>query len=122
MLLRSITTKDVTMETLCFKGNYIKRFARVKEFCNDKVEFVLDVFLREFCNIWFEEEYVIQSGREWYQRSSDKLDYRAGHYSRTIITGRGVIELSRKELRVRSLHLTLIIIHDIIFPWLVRCG
>jgi putative transposase len=82
------------METLCFKGNYTKRFARVKEFCNEKVEFVLDVFLREFCNIWLEEEYDIQSGRERYQRSSDKLDYRAGHYTRSIITARGVIELS----------------------------
>ena len=82
------------METLCFKGNYTKRFARVKEFCNEKVEFVLDVFLREFCNIWLEEEYDIQSGRERYQRSTDRLDYRAGHYTRSIITGRGVIELS----------------------------
>ena len=82
------------METLCFKGNYRKRFARVKEFCNNKVEFVLDVFLGEFCNIWLEEEYDIQSGRERYQRSKNELDYRAGHYTRSIITGRGVIELS----------------------------
>jgi transposase-like protein len=82
------------METLCFKGNYTKRFARVKEFCNEKVEFVLDAFLGEFCNSWLEEEYVIQSGREWHQRSRNGLDYRAGHYTRSIITGRGVIELS----------------------------
>ena len=82
------------METLCFKGNYTKRFARVKEFCNEKVEFVLDEFLRQFCNSWLEDEYVIQSGREWHQRSQDRLDYRAGHYTRSIITGRGVIELS----------------------------
>lgn len=81
------------METLCFKGNYRKRFARVKEFCNEKVEFVLDAFLGEFCNIWLEEEYDIQSGRERYQRSGSGLDYRAGHYTRSIITGRGVIEL-----------------------------
>ena len=82
------------MQQLCFKGNYRKRFARVKEFCNEKVEFVLDAFLEEFCNIWLEEEYDIQSGRERYQRSENKLDYRAGHYTRSIITGRGVIELS----------------------------
>jgi len=82
------------METLCFKGNYTKRFARVKEFCNEKVEFVLDEFLGEFCNVWLEEEYDIQSGRERYQRSENELDYRAGHYTRSIITGRGVIELS----------------------------
>ena len=82
------------METLCFKGNYTKRFARVKEFCDEKVEFVLDEFLKQFCNTWLEEEYSIQSGREWYQRTRDRLDYRAGHYTRSIITGRGVIELS----------------------------
>jgi len=82
------------METLCFKGNYTKRFARVKEFCNEKVEFVLDAFLEQFCNVWLEEEYDIQSGRERYQRSENELDYRAGHYTRSIITGRGVIELS----------------------------
>lgn len=82
------------MQQLCFTGNYRRRFARVKEFCNEKVEFVLDVFLGEFCNIWLEEEYDIQSGRERYQRSKNELDYRAGHYTRSIITGRGVIELS----------------------------
>lgn len=82
------------MQQLCFKGNYRRRFARVKEFCNEKVEFVLDAFLREFCNSWLEEEYIIQSGRQWHQRSRNGLDYRAGHYTRSIITGRGVIELS----------------------------
>ena len=76
------------METLCFKGNYTKRFARVKEFCDEKVEFVLDAFLEQFCNAWLEEEYDIQSGRERYQRSENELDYRAGHYTRSIITGR----------------------------------
>ncbi len=81
------------METLCFTGNYTKRFARVKEFCNEKVEFVLDGFLKEFCNIWLEEEFAMQSGAEWYERSTTRQDDRAGHYARTIITGRGVIEL-----------------------------
>jgi transposase-like protein len=81
------------METLCFKGNYRKRFARVKEFCNEKVEFVLDVFLEEFCNIWLEEEFVVQSGAEWYKRGGARQDDRAGHYRRSIITSRGVIEL-----------------------------
>jgi len=82
------------MNQLCFTSNYRRRFARVKEFCNEKVEFVLDEFLKQFCNSWLEEEYDIQSGRERYQRSSTKFDYRAGHYTRSIITGRGVIELS----------------------------
>jgi transposase-like protein len=82
------------METLCFTGNYIKRFARVKEFCNEQIEVVLDAFLREFCNSWLEEEFTIQSGAAWYERSGTREDKRAGHYTRTIITTRGVIELS----------------------------
>lgn len=81
------------MEQLCFTGHYRKRLARVKEFCNEKVEFVLDEFLKEFCNIWIEEEFIMQSGAEWHERSAGRLDRRNGHYPRTIITGRGVVDL-----------------------------
>lgn len=81
------------METLCFTGNYIKRFARVKEFSNEAVEVVLDEFLKQFCNGWLEEEYAIQSGAEWYQRTPHRIDRRSGHYTRTIVTSRGVIDL-----------------------------
>lgn len=81
------------MEQLCFTGNYRKRFSRVKEFCNEKVEFVLDEFLKQFCNLWLEEEYTLQSGAEWHQRIPTRQDNRGGHYSRKIITGRGVIHL-----------------------------
>ena len=81
------------MEQLCFSGNYRKRFSRVKEFCNEKVEFVLDRFLEQFCNFWLEEEYTFQSGAERHQRTAARQDNRGGHYSRRIITGRGVIHL-----------------------------
>ena len=81
------------MEQLCFTDNYKRRFARVKEFSNEKVEFVLDEFLKDFCNIWLEEEYVTQSGAEWYKRSGTRHDIRAGHYRRSIITSRGIIDL-----------------------------
>lgn len=81
------------MEQLCFTGNYRKRFSRVKEFCNEKVEFVLDRFLEQFCNLWLEEEYTFQSGAGWHQRIGTRQDKRGGHYSRRIITGRGVIQL-----------------------------
>jgi transposase-like protein len=81
------------MEQLCFEGNYTKRFARVKEFCNEKVEFVLDRFLGQFCNLWLEEEYTLQSGAQWHQRTPARQDNRGGHYPRKIITGRGVIHL-----------------------------
>ena len=52
------------METLCFKGNYRKRFARVKEFSHEKAEIVIDEFIREFCNTRLQEEYTVQSGAE----------------------------------------------------------
>ena len=82
------------METLCFEGNYTKRFSRVKEFCNEKVEFVLDEFLGQFCNLWLEEEYSAQCGANRYERAGDeRQDYRSGHYGRRIITSRGVIKL-----------------------------
>lgn len=81
------------MRTLCFNGYYTERFARVKEFSNDKVEVVLDDFLKEFCNIWLEEEFTVQSGAERYQRGNGRQDIRNGHYTRKIITARGVIDL-----------------------------
>lgn len=81
------------METLCFIGNYRKRFARVKEFSQEKVEVVLDEFLKEFCNIWLEEEFSMQSGAQWYERSHNRIDSRNGHYPRSIITTRGVMDL-----------------------------
>lgn len=81
------------MQQLCLTGDYRKRFARVKEFCNEKIEIVLDSFLEQFCNVWLEEEFTAQSGAAWYERSGRRLDDRAGHYRRTIITGRGVISL-----------------------------
>mgnify|MGYP000353679843 CR=1 FL=1 len=82
------------METLCFRGNYTKRFARVKEFSNEKVEVVLDKFLKIFCDLWLEEEFTVQSGAQYYQRTPNRLDRRAGHYTRTIITSRGPISLN----------------------------
>jgi len=82
------------MEQLCFTGNYRRRWAKVKEFCNEKVGFILDEFLKQFCDFWLEEEYTLQSGAERYERTGVKRqDYRAGHYSRRIITARGVIHL-----------------------------
>ena len=81
------------METLCFTGNYRKRMGRVKEFCHEKVEVVLDEVLGIFCNLWLEEEYTLQSGRERYERTGRETDYRGGHYRRQLITGRGVMEL-----------------------------
>jgi transposase-like protein len=95
------------MQQLCFTSNYRKRFARVKEFCNEKVEVVLDEFLRQFCNVWLEEEFSMQSGAEWYERNGSRQDDRAGHYRRSIITSRGVIELDVPRGVSKRYHYTL---------------
>jgi transposase-like protein len=81
------------METLCFKGNYLKRFARVKEFCNEKAEFVITDFIRQFCDLWLEEEFIVQSGAEPYARTDTRRDKRAGHYGRWLITSYGQMRL-----------------------------
>ncbi len=99
--------KEVTMETLCFKGNYRKRWGKVKEFCNEKVEVVLDEYLKEFCNQWLEEEFSIQFGSERYERLADRTDKRNGHYARSIITGRGVIDLWVPRSKNKSYKYTL---------------
>ncbi len=82
------------METLCFTGNYRKRMARVKEFCNKKVETVLDEHTKQFCNIWLEEAFRMQFGADRYERFDNWTDKCNGHYARTIITGRGVMIFS----------------------------
>jgi putative transposase len=82
------------METLCFEKNYIRRFARYKEFCPEQVEVKLDEFLKRFCNHWLEEEYTLQSGAERYQRGGTRQDTRGGHYRRQLITARGRVELT----------------------------
>lgn len=81
------------METLCFEGHYTRRFARSREFCNEQIEVELDKKITEFCNKWIQEEFTIQSGAEWYQRSEKRADRRNGHYRRRLITGRGIVHL-----------------------------
>lgn len=81
------------METLCFQGNYDKRFGRLKEFSQDKVEVVLDEYLKIFCNGWLEEEFAVQSGAERYERTEGRIDRRGGHYWRELITSRGAFDL-----------------------------
>ena len=81
------------MDTLCFEGNYIKRFARYKEFCHERVEVVLSEFMKRFCNSWLEEEYTVQSGAGKYERNEKRRDYRGGHYQRELITSRGIIKV-----------------------------
>ena len=81
------------METLCFERHYVKRFARYKEFCNERVETVLDEFLNRFCSDWLEEEFIVQAGADRYERSGARLDWRNGHYQRSLTTSRGIFRL-----------------------------
>jgi hypothetical protein len=57
--------EEVTMKKLCFHGNHTKRSTRSKEFSNETVEVVVDEFIKS----WLEEEYTIQNGTGWYERT-----------------------------------------------------
>lgn len=57
------------------------------------VEEELDKRFSEFCNQMLQEEFSIQSGAAWYERSQERVDRRNGHYRRRLVTGRGVVEL-----------------------------
>jgi putative transposase len=81
------------METLCFEGNYTRRFARCREFMPGYIEAELDRRLTEYCNKWLREEFTIQSGAERYERSENRKDRSNGHYWRRLVTGRGVLNL-----------------------------
>jgi len=81
------------METLCFEGNYTKRFARCREFISYRLEEQLDRQFEEFCNKMLQKEFSILSGAERYERSSTREDRRNGHYWRNLITGRGRVRL-----------------------------
>lgn len=81
------------MEPLCFQGNYRTRFARYKEFCNQKVEVVLDDFLKVFCDLWLREEFDALIGAGRYERTEDRQDYSGGHYTRRLLTTRGALKL-----------------------------
>jgi len=95
------------METLYFEGHYTRRFARCREFMHRYVEAELDRRLAEFCNNWLQEEFTIQSGAEWYERSENRNDRRNGHYRRRLITGRGVVNLKVPRGEKRKYQYTL---------------
>ena len=82
-----------TMRTLCFQGNYRIRFARYKEFCHQKVETVLDDFLKEFCDLWLREEFEVLTGAARYERTAERSDFSGGHYTRRLLTTRGALKL-----------------------------
>jgi len=88
------------MRTANFTGNLRRRWQFAKEFFQEsiKADFWLDVnkfaktMTKEFFEISLEEEMIQYQQRESYQRISNRLDYRNGHYTRNIDTAFGPIE------------------------------
>ena len=66
------------METLCFKGDYTRRFARSREFMHRCVEDELDRRFSAFCNQMLQEEFILQSGALSYERTPSRRDRRNG--------------------------------------------
>ena len=70
-------------------------------------EVVFDEWLRRFCNMWLKEEFKLQIGADYYQRTPTRLDYSHGYYKRRLITKRGIINLDMPRARRVKLKYTL---------------
>ena len=70
-------------------------------------EVVFDEWLRRFCNMWLKEEFKLQIGADYYQRTPTRLDYSHGYYKRRLITKRGIINLDVPRARRVKLKYTL---------------
>jgi transposase-like protein len=57
------------------------------------VEIVFDEWLRRFCNMYLKEEFKLQIGADYYERTPTRLDYSLGYYKRRLITKRGILKL-----------------------------
>ena len=88
------------MRTANFTGNLKRRWQFAKHFFQEttSTNFWLDInkyaksMTKEFFEISLEDEMIRYQQRESYQRTSDRLDYRNGHYSRNMDTAFGPIE------------------------------
>lgn len=88
------------MRTVNLTGNLKRRWQFAKHFFNEaqKPNFWLDVnkfaksITKEFFEISLEEEMIQYQQRKPYQRSSERVDYRNGYYTRNMDTAFGPIE------------------------------
>lgn len=88
------------MQYLVFDANITQRWRRVKEFVESSTDanFWLDIkthtrsLLKDTMHICMEEEMVQYTQSQRYQRTSSRLDYRNGHYSRNLDTELGPID------------------------------
>ena len=97
------------MRTVNLTGNLRRRWQFAKHFFQETTEtnFWLDInnfarsMTKDFFEITLEEEMIQYQQRKPYQRTSDCIDYRNGHYTRNFDTAFGPIE-SIKVPRSRS--------------------
>lgn len=88
------------MRTVNLTGNLKRRWQFAKHFLQEaqKPDFWLDInkfaksMTKEFFEITLEEEMIQYQQRKPYQRSSDRIDYRNGYYTRNMDTAFGPIE------------------------------
>jgi putative transposase len=88
------------MRTVNLKGNVKRRWQFAKHFFNEaqQPDFWLDInkfaksMTKEFFEISLEEEMIQYQQRQPYQRSSERVDYRNGYYTRNMDTAFGPIE------------------------------
>ena len=88
------------MRTVNLTGNLKRRWQFAKHFFQEtnKADFWLDInkfarsMTKDFFEITLEEEMIQYQQRKPYQRTSDRLDYRNGHYTRNMDTAFGPVE------------------------------
>jgi len=84
------TVKGITFDNnLAFKWGFFKEIYRQQH----PVEVVFDEWLRRFCNMWLKEEFKLQIGADYYERTPTRLAYSLGYYKRRLITKRGILTL-----------------------------
>ncbi|MCD6229145.1 MAG: IS256 family transposase [Candidatus Omnitrophica bacterium] len=84
------TVKGITFDNnLTFKWGFFKEIYKEQH----PIEIVFDEWLRRFCNMWLKEEFKLQIGADYYQRTPTRLAYSLGYYKRRLITKRGILKL-----------------------------
>jgi len=84
-----------TVKGIIFDNNLLYRWGFFKEIYRQQhpVEVVFDEWLRNFYNMWLKEEFKLQVGADYYERTPTRLDYSLGYYKRRLITKRGILRL-----------------------------
>jgi len=84
------TVKGITFDNnLAFRWGFFKEIYREQH----PLEIVFDEWLRRFCNMWLKEEFKLQVGADYYERTPTRLAYSLGYYKRRLITKRGILRL-----------------------------